>query len=383
MKRLIIFILTILMVSISSFSYGKKVKKQNFKAMAWYTWNEKTVSDDSLRLEFDKLKQHGIVGICVECGFNFDKVKRCAAVAHSAALEFHVWAPAMMQVGKDSTWYTINRLGKSAYNREHRAYVDYYSTLDAHNPAVVQFMVDNYTKLAVIPYVDYVQLDYIRYADVILSEGLWKKYENKIFHVWRGEDGKVNEYPGADYCYCDGCVADFKAKTGIDIKKEVAAGKDPAKNAKWAQFRCDNVTSLVNKICAAVHAKGKKISADVFPGPKSYAVKMVRQEWNKWNVDAFFPMNYNDFYLEPASWLRKITKEEVNSTKKPVYSGLFICRDWKSKANIIDPENSGLLPSEMEEAVSGAWKAGAAGVCLFTPKSMTDAHWEAFEKAMK
>ena len=49
------------------------------------------------------------------------------------------------------------------------------------------------------------------------------------------------------------------------------------------------------------HAKGKKISADVFPGPHSHAVWMVRQEWNKWNIDAFFPMNYNDFYLEKAS----------------------------------------------------------------------------------
>ena len=46
------------------------------------------------------------------------------------------------------------------------------------------------------------------------------------------------------------------------------------------------------------------------PGPDSHAKWMVRQEWNKWNIDAFFPMNYNDFYLEDASWLAPIVKRK-------------------------------------------------------------------------
>ena len=110
---------------------------------------------------------------------------------------------------------------------------------------------------------------------------------------------------------------------------------------------------------------------------------MVRQQWNNWDVDVFFPMNYNDFYLKTASWVGEVTKEEVESTSKPVISGLFICHDWENKASLLDPENSGLIPSEIAEAVSGAVKAGAAGVCLFTPESMTDAHWAEFEKAIK
>ena len=127
-------------------------------------------------------------------------------------------------------------------------------------------------------------------------------------------------------------------------------------------------------IADEVHGKGKKVSAAVFPGPDSHAKWMVRQEWNKWNIDAFFPMNYNDFYLEDASWLAPIVKEEVASVqgKKPVYSGLFICEDWQNKANIKDPEGHGLIPSEIEEAVRGSMENGAAGVALFTPGNMTD-----------
>ncbi len=95
-------------------------------------------------------------------------------------------------------------------------------------------------------------------------------------------------------------------------------------------------------------------------------------------------MNYNDFYLEDASWLAPIVKEEVAAVqgKKPVYSGLFICEDWQNKANIKDPEGHGLIPSEIEEAVRGSMENGAAGVALFTPGNMTDEHWKAFDKAI-
>ena len=98
----------------------------------------------------------------------------------------------------------------------------------------------------------------------------------------------------------------------------------------------------------------------------------------------FFPMNYNDFYLQPAEWVGEVTKEEVNSVpSKPVISGLFICREWKRKVELEDPEQSGLIPAEMATAVKGARDAGAAGICVFTPGSMTPEHWEALAAALK
>ena len=67
----------------------------------------------------------------------------------------------------------------------------------------------------------------------------------------------------------------------------------------------------------------------------------------------------------------------------PVISGLFICRDWKNKDKVTDPENSGLLPSEIETAIRGSLDNGAAGICLFTPGDMTPEHWDALAKALK
>ena len=336
---------------------------------AWTGWDEKTTAQDLLK-QFKDWKKRGVVGVCVNCGFNLDRIREASHMAHKVGLEYHAWIPTMVQGGLDSTWYTVNRLGQSAYS--HPAYVDYYKTLDPRNPQVQRYLVGKFTEVAQLPDVDYVQLDYIRYADVILARALWDKYGL----IMNGE------YPAADYCYCDSCVEAFKRQSGIDIRKVT----DPSKIKEWAQFRCDNITRLVNMIAEAVHHQGKKVSADVFPGPDSYARWMVRQEWNKWNIDAYFPMNYNDFYEEPASWLRGIVAEEVKSVagkNTPVYSGLFICHDWQNKKAVVDPENSGLLPSEIELAVRGSMESGAKGVCLFTPQSMTEEHWKALQSAIK
>ena len=340
-------------------------QKAAFPIYVWQGIGENT-NMDQLQEQMRFWKSQGVVGVCLE-NSNPEIVKEASARAHAEGLEYHAWIPCMLRGDKPHSWYAVNRLGQSA--DEYPAYVPYYKALDPHNPEVHKLLVDQMTEIATLPDVDYVQLDYIRYPDVILSKGLWDKY------------GLVmdEEYAPADYCYCDACVAEFKAKTGIDIK----AVEDPSKVAEWAQFRCDNVTALVNDICAAVHAKGGKVSADVFPGPMSHAYWMVRQEWTKWDVDMFFPMNYNDFYLQPAEWVGEVTAEEVQSVPgKPVVSGLFICREWKRKVELEDPEQSGLIPAEIATAVKGARDAGAAGICLFTPGSMTPEHWEALAKVV-
>ena len=231
-------------------------------------------------------------------------------------------------------------------------------------------MANMYGTIADVPEVDGIHLDYIRFPDVILGKGLWKKY------------GLVmdREYPQYDYCYCNKCVRDFKKKTGIDIRSV----DDPSQVQEWKQFRCDLITRLVNRLAKSVHSKGKKINAAVFPGPGSVAIKTVRQEWNKWDLDAVFPMNYNDFYAEGPDWIGEVAKEEATALKgkTPFYSGLFICPHPERKSRETDPENLGLLPEELATAIRLSVKNGAAGICLFTPARMTTAHWKAFEKAI-
>lgn len=145
-------------------------------------------TEASIQADFSKWKAHGLDGMCYNAGgFHVEKHARAAKIAHANGLEYHAWIPTMLKGDADSTWYAVNRKGESAYKVQ--AYVPYYKCMCPNNDDVANYLVTEYSKIAEIPEVDYVHLDYIRYVDVILARGLWEKY------------GLVmnEEYPTADY----------------------------------------------------------------------------------------------------------------------------------------------------------------------------------------
>ena len=329
-------------------------------------------SDSAIAADFLDLKNKGVIGLMYNGGHDPETYRRVGGIAKEAGLEFHTWIPTMIQAENpklDPDLYGVNGLGESAFDKP--AYADYYKFLCPIREEVYGFLADLYGSIADLEEVDGIHLDYIRFPDVILAEGLWAKY-NLVMD---------REYPQFDYCYCDHCVRGFKEETGRDIK----AAEDPSLVPEWKQYRYDLITSLANRLADLVHGKGKKITAAVFPGPNSIAKRIVRQEWDKWNMDAFYPMNYNDFYLKGTAWIGEVTHEGVTAldNQKPLYSGLFICPRPEQKAEEPDPEGHGLIPEEMEDAIRESMENGAAGICLFTPGRMTDAHWEVFKTAIR
>ncbi|MEA3461444.1 MAG: hypothetical protein U9R49_06160 [Bacteroidota bacterium] len=339
-----------------------------------YAWlgGPGSATDQEIQSNFADLKNKGIIGLLYNGGHDPETYRRVGGIAHEVGLEFHTWIPTMIQ-GKNPKLppelYGYNGLGESAWDKP--AYADYYKFLCPSREEVYNFLEDLYGQIADLEEVDGIHLDYIRFPDVILARGLWDKY------------GLVmdREYPQYDYCYCDHCVEGFHEQSGIDIRSV----EDPSQVEEWKQYRYDLITGMVNRLSEMVHAKGKEINAAVFPGPNSVARKIVRQEWDKWELDAFYPMNYNDFYLEDTRWIGEVTREGVTALddRKPVYSGLFICPRPETKGQEIDPENHGLLPEELEDAVCESMENGAAGICLFTPGRMTEAHWEVLGKAIR
>jgi uncharacterized lipoprotein YddW (UPF0748 family) len=345
-------------------------ERNKFPVYAWES-GPGNKSDTELLSEFKGLKSKGIDGLMYNAGQSTEINQRVAKLAKEAGLEYHAWIPTLVQSREgllDTSLYAVNGLGESAWNKP--AYVSYYKFLCPNHQEVYTFLENLYGKIADIPEVDGVHLDYIRFPDVILARGLWDKY------------GLVmdREYPQFDYCYCEKCVADFEEKTGINILEV----EDPSQVEEWKQFRYDLITSIVNRLAEKIHSKDKLITAAVFPGPNSVARKIVRQEWEKWNLDAFYPMNYNDFYLEDTEWIGEVSREAFEATggKVPVYSGLFICPAPEQKTAEPDPENHGLVPSEIADAINQSVSNGAAGVCLFTPSRMTEEGWAEFRKAI-
>lgn len=326
---------------------------------AWSSCNLKSDDDERLlKSKFAELRKHGVTGVCVGgLGFDASAHQKAAELAHSAGLEYHAWVTTLLREDAPETWYAVNQLGESACKRENRAYVDYYAVLCPNNPEVVADLCEKCANLAKAKDVDFVQLDYIRYADAILAEGLWRKY---------GFTAMTNAYPKADYCYCENC-------------KRLAARSE----LSWDEFRVASLTACVNKICDAVHGEGKGVCVDVFPSPKRYAIRMVRQDWAKWKADKFFAMNYNNFYSRGADWIGEVVKEEADELrgKGELYSGLKI-KIKAEKPDAIDPEFSGLSGEELKSAIELSLKGGANGICLFTPEAMDEDDWRTVEATL-
>ncbi len=365
MKNILILLAILFLLSCS--------EKQPYKVPV-YAWvsGPGEATDVQLHEQFTDLKNKGVDGLMYNGGQNPETYKRVGKIAKEAGLEFHSWIPTLRQGRKSGLkpeFYAVNGLGESAWDKP--AYVSHYTFLCPNHEEVYEFLAKMYRAVAEVEAVDGIHLDYIRFPDVILGKGLWSKY------------GLVmdREYPQFDYCYCDKCVSDFKDKTGIDIKSV----EDPSQVPEWKQFRYDLITNLVNRLADVAHEKGKKITAAVFPGPNSIAKRIVRQEWDKWNLDAVYPMNYNDFYLEGPEWIGDMVKEGVTALdhRIPLYSGIFICPRPEKKTEERDPEYHGVTPAELEIAIRASMENGAAGICLFTPKRMTPAHWTIFEKAIR
>lgn len=363
MNRIVTLLSLILLMSCTQ-------RETNFPVYAW-TGGLNDASDKEIRAEFSKLADRGITGLMYNGGHAPETYRRVGRIAKKVGLEFHAWIPAMVQ-GENQKLppdlYAVNGLGESSFYKP--AYVDYYKFLCPSREEVFLFLADLYGRIADIPEVDGIHLDYIRFPDVILAEGLWEKY------------GLVmdREYPQFDYCYCDHCVNGFEKLSGLNIRSV----EDPSQVEAWKQYRCDLITSIVNRLADTVHSRGKLISAAVFPGPHSIAQKIVRQEWDKWQLDAFYPMNYNDFYLKGTRWIGEVCLEGTTAinNRVPLYSGLFICPRPEQRDEEPDPENKGLVPDELQEAVRESLNNNAAGICLFTPGRMTEEHWEALEEIL-
>jgi uncharacterized lipoprotein YddW (UPF0748 family) len=343
-------------------------KPRKTKNWSWITL-EPQYSVDEWKRAFARMRASGIDAIVPEIydGRNAywgsqrlpvktQRLELMLPLARAEGLEVHAWMwcmPCMVDdiLKNHPDWYSVNAKGESAADKP--AYVDYYRFLDPARPEVREFVQGTVKELAGIAELTGIHLDYIRHPDAILAKGLWSKY------------GLVQDrvYPAFDYGYSAYSRAEFKKKHGID-PMEI---KEPTQHKEWMQYRLDSVTDLVNGyLVPAAHAKDKKITAAVFPGP-TLAREMVRQDWGRWHLDAFLPMLYNSFYEAGPDWVKQQTHEGVTTVKQPVYSGLFV--------PAVDAQG---LQALVEASLAG----GAFGISLFAADLMDDAKWKAFAAAV-
>jgi len=341
-------------------SCGTKVQQQNQlqKVWVWMRPFEEYSADDYKEL-FAKMSKAGVDAILPEvynswsARYNSERhpvesswLETILPLAKAAGLEVHAWMWSMPNNQKDlhekhPNWFAVNGNGESALTDP--AYVDYYKFMCPNRPGVKEFVADNVRDLAKIEDLDGVHLDYIRYPDVILPVKLQPNY-NIV---------QDKEYPEYDYCYCDDCVSKFKNESGINIRDI----KDPSQSAEWREFRYRSIIDLVNNHLVPAAKEYKKfISAAVFPNWQN-----VYQNWHKWNLDAFLPMLYSEFYGESHEWVGKHTAKGVDEINPgaTVHSGLFAPSYDENK---------------LSETIKTCIANGASGIALFDAGSVKSEH---------
>ena len=261
-------------------------------------------------------------------------------IANKKDIKVHGWMWTVNRPGdtianKNPDWYAVNRNGDNSL--QYRAYVDYYQWLSPFHPDARQHIINNAKKLINVNGLASVHLDYVRYPDVILGANLQPKY-NVV---------QENEMPEYDFGYHPIARKKFKEifdKDPIDLK-------NPELSTEWRQFRLNAITTLVNEIIDIAHSKNKKVTAAVFPFPEM-SRQMVRQAWNNWNLDAAYPMLYQNFYHENINWIGFATKQGVNEVDFPIISGLYM----PALKN----------PDDLEKAIKISKDNGASGISLYT-----------------
>lgn len=303
---------------------------------------------------FRNYKEHNIDGI-IFFGNN-NKWESAMIAAKEYGLEFHIWKPIMICndnkiIKEHKDWFAVNKQGYSVLDKT--PYVDYYKWLCPNNDEVKLYLINMIGNFTSKNDLDGFHLDYIRYCDQYIPEGL--------IHNYNLEKGKY--YPDYDYCYCSRCRQIFKDKHGVDPIDDLTEDQ----NLKWNQFRLNSISNLVGSLKEFIHLNKINISAAVFPGPKSYAEKNVRQLWDCWELNAYFPMNYHSLYNEKLEWISAMVNEERNAVGSGsfLYSGLYL-------------EN--LKSNELIKAVKLSMDSGADGVCLYSDDLLNESLLRTFKE---
>lgn len=293
-------------------------------------------SEQKLNAMFQGYKEAGVRGVFFE---NYSK--KHFQLAKENGLEAHRWMWTMNRgekelLEKHPEYYAVSRSGKSCANNP--PYVGYYRFLSPSHPDVPKYLEEKAREQLEMEDVDGLHLDYIRYPDVILPVNLWQNYNLD----------QSTELPDFDFCYSQFSKDAFLKETGINIDLV----ERPDQSLSWRSFRQQQITKVVNRICAAAKEYDKPVTAAVFPTP-DLAKRIVRQNWPNWDLTAVFPMIYHGFYKEPIHWIGTAVDEGVQAIngKYPLYAGLYL-PDFKNLG-------------ELEQGILLAKKNGAAGVSLF------------------
>ena len=326
-------------------------EKENF---TFATWTNPGGEFDKVKWEA-KLASYDSLGISeILVGGNPEFYNQLIPLATEKNMKIHAWMWTLNRPGdsianKHTEWYAVNKAGKNSL--EYRAYVNYYQWLSPFHPEAREHVKNNVRNLTKVNGLASIHLDYVRYVDVILGADLQPKY-NLV---------QTTEMPEYDYGYHPIAREGFKEIFGKDPQDF----EHPELNTEWRQYRLNAVSSLVNELVEIAHDSGHKMTAAVFPFPEM-SRQMVRQPWDDFNLDAAYPMVYNNFYRENVNWIGFAIEQGINKVEFPIYAGLYSPALTDAK--------------DLEKAIKLVKEKGAKGFSIFTADNLSEEQKAVFIK---
>lgn len=236
--------------------------------------------------ESDFLPEHSVVA---ERG---DQIAECVEAAKRHGIEVHVWK-VNWNLGSRAPAEFVRRLREEgrlqqSFNGEEIGW------LCPSDPRNFELELNTMVEVARKYDVDGVHFDYIR-------------------------------YPGQNGCYCEGCHERFERDTGITVENWPADLRSDELRDTWTQWRCDNISRLVEATAREVRAIKPhcKISAAVF-GSYPESRTGVGQDWVYWIeqgwLDFVCPMNY---MTSDASFATIVARQmQQVAGRVPLYPGI-------------------------------------------------------------
>ncbi|MBE0648002.1 MAG: hypothetical protein IH596_09475 [Bacteroidales bacterium] len=306
----------------------------------WWVWmHQGDRTKQAWNNALQDLDTLGIRGILL--GTDTATLALVSSLAEPYGIDVHAWIWTMNRGDADTAWLDYNRLGQSLATE--KAYVGYYNFMNPAIPEVRDFLQVKFGELASVKGLKGIHMDYIRYVDAILPSGLQPKYNLQQDSVM----------PQFDYGYHPAMVMQFMRQYGVDPRQNL----DGETDSLWLAFRLGELNATVSLLRDLVHNHNLAITAAVFPTP-AMSREMVRQDWDSWKLDAYFPMVYHNFYEKQVDWVQKVMEENKQQLPEtPVICGLYLPALQEG--------------NQFSLAVSSALTGGADGIALFEYRNVT------------
>ena len=336
-----IFVL-LLVAAFCAVSCGPKEKEAEYPM--FFTWIEDLPGVD-MEEAFANMAEAGLDGVMLHAA-SVEDYKKNVEIAKKYGITVYAWLwtlnpprqerPQMLVEHPD--WFDVNRNGQSL--ADYKAYVNSYKFLSPTLPEVKEYLKNKVVEICEIDGIEGVCLDYCRLVDVVLPVALSYNYnitqDTQVFPQW-------------DFGYHPAMLEKFQKQYGYDPREQ----EDPSRDAKWCQFRCDEVTEVANMMVDIIHSYGKVATASPFATPK-VASFMVAQDWGKWEVDIIFPMLYCAFYTQEEGWAYDGTIENNRDKHPDTVLGVGLDTEL------------GDCPCQIFKKMDNAFATGAQAVSLYT-----------------